>query len=437
MQGVSSCSAACSGVAADRDGNVVSVGGFSGSMDLGNGTVTSVANSPDAFVAKYNRQGGLLWVKRFGNTGGDSANGVVIDSQDNIIVTGCFQGTVDFGGGPLTSAGGYDIFVAKFNSANPPSLLWAKRFGGTWDERGTAVAIATNNDIFIAATLQSLSADFGSLTLGARGNNDIAVAKLDHTDGHTLWAKSWGGTDNDKPAAIAVDLSGNLWVAGEFYGTTDLGNGPRINSDPRNLKPDMFLAKYSGVDGSHLYSRTMGDINTDRASGIAVDPVTGNIIITGSFQGTMDFGGGSVNGGSGGGTTMFVAGYGPSGNWLWQQSWGGSILGCQDQGMALSIDRSGNLALAGTATSSMYLGGSWVSGGGYIIVSFTMAGDSPPLYRWCKRADLLSGGSAVAFDTFGHVVTGGQFTSTTDFGGMSAGILTEYPGAFVAQHSNQ
>src|SRR6185503_18881392 len=125
-------------------GNSVSVGSFAGTVDLGNGPVTNVegynaGSGSDIFITKYNAQGGLIWVKSMGSLGNDGAASVTIDSQDNIIVVGAFHGTVDFGGVSLTSAGGFDIFAVKYSPSG--GLVWAKRFGGPWDEVGTAVAV--------------------------------------------------------------------------------------------------------------------------------------------------------------------------------------------------------------------------------------------------------------------------------------------------------
>jgi hypothetical protein len=63
-----------------------------------------------------------LWSKSFGNAGFDVATATAIDSAGNVVVTGYFQGTVDFGGGPLTTAGEDDIFVAKLDSSG--NHLW-------------------------------------------------------------------------------------------------------------------------------------------------------------------------------------------------------------------------------------------------------------------------------------------------------------------------
>src|SRR5207249_1363876 len=104
---------------------------------------------------------------------------IALDSQDNVIVTGGFHGVVDFGGTTLTSAGYYDMFVAKYSSAGV--LMWAKRFGGTWDDIGVAVAVDGSDNIFLAARFQSQPADFGGVSLsalGTIGGFDVGLIKL-------------------------------------------------------------------------------------------------------------------------------------------------------------------------------------------------------------------------------------------------------------------
>src|SRR5439155_14235661 len=159
------------GVAADHSGNVVVVGWFKGTVDFGTGPISSSATGDsDAFVAKYNAQGGALWVKRFGSTLPDEATGVAIDSQDNIIVTGFFASTVDFGGTTLTATPpsdplmtpNADIFVVKYSASG--NLAWAKRFGGQLTDRGAAVAADANGNVLVVATLGSINAEFGRIT---------------------------------------------------------------------------------------------------------------------------------------------------------------------------------------------------------------------------------------------------------------------------------
>jgi hypothetical protein len=222
-------------------------------------------------------------------------------------------------------------------------------------------------------------------------------------------------------------------VAGEYYIATDLGNGLKTNSDPSGFTSDMFVAKYSGTDGRCLFARTMGGAGNDSGAGIAHDPTTDSIIIGGGASSSTDFGGGPINTGSG--VAAFVAGYGPAGNYLWVKTWGGSDSFAIDGVTAVAVDQSGSLAVTGSTGSGLDFGDGWISGAGYTVVNFTLAGNLPPVYQWAKRASYVqSGGNGVVFDGLGHVLTAGWMLSRIDFGGMTAGIVTPYNGAFVAQH---
>jgi hypothetical protein len=85
-----------------------------------------------------------FWSQRFGSTGGDQSSGLAITPTGDVIVVGSFEGTVDFGGGPLVSAGSSDIFVARYSPAGVHQ--WSKRFGGTSLDYATDVAVDSNGD---------------------------------------------------------------------------------------------------------------------------------------------------------------------------------------------------------------------------------------------------------------------------------------------------
>ncbi len=99
-------------IAVDGAGNVLVTGQFSGTVDFGGGALTN-AGSRDIFLAKYDAAGAHLFSQRFGDTDFDSGAAIAVDGAGNVLVTGSFEGTVDFGGGALTSAGN-DIFLAKY-----------------------------------------------------------------------------------------------------------------------------------------------------------------------------------------------------------------------------------------------------------------------------------------------------------------------------------
>src|SRR5262249_45103822 len=154
--------------------NVVVSGEFDGVLDLGSGPLPS-AGGGDAFVAKFDTGGVHLWSKSFGGPGRDHGRSVAIDGAGAIVMAGYFQGDVDFGGGALSSAGGKDIFVVKIDSAG--SVLWAKRFGSTGDDYVRGVAVDSMNNIVVTGRFEG-TVDFGTASLQSAGDRDIFLAKL-------------------------------------------------------------------------------------------------------------------------------------------------------------------------------------------------------------------------------------------------------------------
>jgi hypothetical protein len=102
------------GVIADISGNVVATGIFDGQIDFGGGPMLSAGNG-DMFLAKLDTHGGHLWSKRFGDPTTQVGWSLARDYVGNTLATGDFQGAIDFGANPLVSEGGFDIFVAKLS----------------------------------------------------------------------------------------------------------------------------------------------------------------------------------------------------------------------------------------------------------------------------------------------------------------------------------
>jgi hypothetical protein len=98
----------------DVAGNVLLAGGIDGLVDFGGGQLAGFG-AQDVFIAKFDASGGDIWAKRFGDAQDHQlAFGVAADPSANVLVTGEFLGTIDFGAGPVTSAGAWDLFLAKF-----------------------------------------------------------------------------------------------------------------------------------------------------------------------------------------------------------------------------------------------------------------------------------------------------------------------------------
>jgi uncharacterized protein (AIM24 family) len=330
-----------SGVAVDTKDNVLVTGSFTGTADFGGQSLTS-AGGPDIFLVKYSTAGNRLWARRFGSAGTDRGYAVAVDTSDNVVVTGFFTGTADFGGGPLTSAGGADVFLAKYSPDG--AHLWSKRFGGSSRDTALALAVA-GSDIVLTGFFEG-TANFGGSNLTSPVATDIFVARY-AADGRHLWSTRAGGTSDAtiQGAGVAVDGTGSVVVTGTFTSTADFGGGPLTSAGGA----DIFLVKYSAA-GSHLWSERFGStltVSGDMAAGVAVDRPTGDVLLTGSIVGSMSFGGDilwQTNN-----YDVFVARFSGAGTHLWSTRATGSATGGpgHDHGMAITTDTTGNVLVTG------------------------------------------------------------------------------------------
>jgi lambda repressor-like predicted transcriptional regulator len=393
-------------VAVDGSGNVLLAGWFNGTVDFGGGGLIS-AGAEDIFVAKFTAAGSHLWSKRFGSTGTDRARVAAVDGSGNVVVAGAFSGTVDFGGGGLISAGGLDIFVAKFSGADG-SHIWSKRYGSTGTDGGAWVAVDGSGNILLTAAFQG-TVDFGGGGLTSAGDDDIVVAKFSGADGSHIWSKRYGDTGTDDGFGVAVDGSGNVLVTGQFQGTVDFGGGGLTSAGGL----DIFVAKFSGANGSHVWSKRFGDTNNDQCFSVAVDG-SGNVLVPGFFQGTVDFGGGGLT--SAGGFDIFVAKFsGADGSHLWSKRYGDTGA---DLSTGAAVDGGGNVLVTGNFQGTVdFGGGGLISAGDFdIFVAKFSGADGSHLWSKSYGDTAIDTGATVAVDG-GNVLATGNFQGTVDFGG--------------------
>jgi hypothetical protein len=151
-------------LAIDPAGDLVVTGAFSETMEIGDTKLQAVSES-DIFVAKLDgRNGQPLWARSWGDKREDIGAAVAIDSFGNIAVTGMYWNTVDFGGGPRKSNGEKDIFLVKLSPAG--EHLWSKNFGGEQVDYGRDVAFDGDDNVLLTGTFY-LTANFGGVDLVA------------------------------------------------------------------------------------------------------------------------------------------------------------------------------------------------------------------------------------------------------------------------------
>ena len=284
------------GVAADGLGNVYVTGYFQDTADFdpGGGTEdhTSIGTA-DAFLSKFNSSGNFVWVRTWEGSYNlhDRGFGVAGDSSGNVYVTIHFKGTVDFDPDPVdedlhTSNGARDVFLSKFDSSG--SFIWARTWGGPGYDKSYGVAIDALDNVYITGYFEE-TVDFdpggGTDNQTSNGFYDVFLSKFD-SSGNFKWARTWGGSSDDKGNGVAADGSGNVYVTGYFRNTVDFdpeGGDPHTS----NGHYDIFLSKFDLL-GAYKWARTWGGPGYEQGYGVATDD-SGNIYVTGCFEDTVDF----------------------------------------------------------------------------------------------------------------------------------------------------
>jgi hypothetical protein len=394
-------------VALDPQGNVVVVGRFAGTVDLGAGPVTAKTPS-DVFVAKVDPNGTLIFFKSFGVLGQHTPQDVAVDAAGNIFVTGRAQGTINFGGGDLpTNTSSVDAFVLKLDTNG--AYVWAKLFGDSLDQSGTAIAMEGTN-IFVAGRMNG-TVDFGGGPVTSAGGRDVFVVRLSG-DGAHLGTKRLGGISDEQPADLAVAANGDVVVSGNFTNAVDFGGGP-LTSLGLN---DAFLARYS-LNGAFLWAKAFGDATDQIGTGVGIDS-QGNVLALGQAAGTVDFGGGPLT--SAGLEDLWVAKFTPAGAHVWSKMYGSP----QDQAARfLSVDASDNLVFTGATVGPVDFGAGLVGGGGKNDVFYTKLDPAGALlfaYAAGDGADQF--GANVVLDAASNGYLVGRFDGMLDFG--AGNVLT-------------
>lgn len=202
----------------DAAGNIYIAGGFYGTKTFGDTTITSVNNSRDIFVIKYDPGGNFKWVKVAGDSLDDRANGITIDAQQHLYITGEFRDRFAFGSDTINNYGGpsgRDIFVAMMDTAG--NWHWAQRAGSTGgSDAGRGITVNHRGNIFVTGQCKG-NVHFGNDTTFDTGADSIQVfvAAMD-TLGDWKWAMQGGGLAEDRGYSIAVDSSCRIYACGFF-----------------------------------------------------------------------------------------------------------------------------------------------------------------------------------------------------------------------------
>ncbi|MEZ4826172.1 MAG: SBBP repeat-containing protein [Bacteroidia bacterium] len=317
----------------------------------------------------------------------------------------------------------YDVCTQSFS--------WVGSMGGANTDKGFGITTDASGNSYTTG-LFSGNADFdpgaGVLNISSIGTTDIFIQKTGPS-GNLVWVKNIGGaTFGCGGYGIATDHQNNIYITGYFGGTVDFDPGAGSFNLTSGGSDDVFLLKLDDA-GNFLWANAMGGNKSDIGLAVATDP-SGDVIITGYFEGTADFDptGGVSNLTSAGFIDIFIQKTDASGNFLWANSIGGAGF---EEGHALATDSSGNVIVTGyfekTADFDPGAGtSSLTSNGGADI--YVLKLDPTGAFLWATHFGSASddGGHSIATDFKGNIYTTGYFAGTTDFD-PGPGTLSLFP----------
>jgi gliding motility-associated-like protein len=222
-------------LAIDATGNLCATGVFALTVDFdpdtGTANLTATGTS-DIFILKLDNTGNYVWARRIGSASGEGVGGVATDAASNVLITGSYNGTLDFDPGAgvanLSAVASLDAFVLKLNSAG--NYVWAKSVGGSGSDYGFSITTDASGDVYYTGEYEStVDFDPGSGTFNiTTGNYDQTfVSKLDGS-GNFLWALGSQpiGTAYAYSPEISLLPSNDIIVAGYIEdGTIDFNPG--------------------------------------------------------------------------------------------------------------------------------------------------------------------------------------------------------------------
>jgi uncharacterized protein (TIGR03437 family) len=327
------------------------------------GTLTKYSGS-DGFTAL----GGDVFVQKLqpntfqvvysvlvGGARDDIGTGIVVDAQGNAYVTGYTQSNDFPGSSRASNRTDQDAFIFEVNAAGT-ALVFSHLYGGSADDYSRGISRGPDGSITIAG--QTDSPDFPITpnavqpgyvpTPGPFGpQTDAFVLQVSSNGAAVLYATYLGGPGDDNATSVAVDLNGDMYVAGEA--------GPSFPTlatsyDPSELSGG-FVSKISQATGDLVYSTY---IPGGAAAALAVD-ASGNAYVCGTA------GGGGVGGfpatpgayqsDLAGETDAFVLEFDPAGDDLvFATLIGGSEF---EFGLAVTLQESA-VVIAGTTQSTLF-----------------------------------------------------------------------------------
>ncbi|MBS3739437.1 MAG: T9SS type A sorting domain-containing protein, partial [Psychroflexus sp.] len=286
----------------DSNGNIYVAGSFifadfdPDPVDTEEILTQNATNGNDGFLVKLDTNGDFQWVKVFEAGGNASVEDIVLDENEDILLTGSYENSIDLNPSDTTadeffSNGSKDIFVAKLD--NMGNYVWGNSFGGP-DSDLIDVIKNMPSGIYIGGTISgTVDLDPGSGTdvISTNGVKDGFFSKFDST-GTYQYGYTIGGADDASATERVYDITqvndGNLIIIGTFTGTTDFDLSSSVANTVSNGGADNYILKIM-PDGSYIEHVTIGGVNNEGSPQV-LENSAGDYLSIGTFSSpSVDF----------------------------------------------------------------------------------------------------------------------------------------------------
>jgi len=227
-------------VAVDAKGAVVIAGTYTYTVSFGGKELPATALIPRVFLAKLDRDGNFLWSHGFRGSGVVNIAKLLVDQEDNAVIAGELGGAIDFGAGSLAEKGKVDAFAAKFDPDG--KLLWGQRYGGPEAKLSAkAAGVDTRGNIWLGGDFSGAMA-FADKRLESAHALDATVFELDKASGAFLWAGATGDRYNQSVQFLGFAPHSDIAViTGSCMGTVDFGGARARVKNQKNAELYTFL----------------------------------------------------------------------------------------------------------------------------------------------------------------------------------------------------
>lgn len=340
------------GIEADAAGNVYVTGiTYSADFPVKNGHQGFLQGLGNAFVAKFNPNGGLIYNTFLGGSSEDVGFAITVDANGGTYIAG----STDSSNFPVTSnalqgqkRGRIDSFITKLNAAGD-AILYSTFVGGAGDSIANSIAVDASGNAYVVG--ETTSASFPMQSAFQKilsGPSDAFVVKLNATGSSLGYATYLGGNGSETAFGIAVDSAGSAYVTGLTYSL----NFPTKNPVQAALggRVDAFVTKLTPAGNDLSYSTYLGGTEDDGGYGIGLD-AAGNAYVSGFTSSTNFPIKNAFQPASGGGDDAVILKLDQTGKLVYSSYLGGTG---DDRSFDLAVDKNGNAYLVGRTESSNF-----------------------------------------------------------------------------------